>query len=125
MLLLFTAAIVSNIEAVQQTLNITLDSAYLHVFVPVEALIWIRSIAIVLLIVAHALRHAQIAKPQEETMVAPAQVIERQPPFVLTPEIVHQLRELLMQTTVAEEVHQEALPEPQNEQSGAHIHTRG
>src|SRR5215470_18888400 len=32
-LLLFTAAIVSNIEAVQQTLNITLDSAYLHVFV--------------------------------------------------------------------------------------------
>src|SRR5437588_11863647 len=31
-LLLFTAAIVSNIEAVQQTLNITLDAAYLHVF---------------------------------------------------------------------------------------------
>src|SRR5713101_1697682 len=56
-LLLFTAAIVSNIEAVQQTLNIALDQAYIHVFVPVEALIWIRSIAIVLLIVAHALRH--------------------------------------------------------------------
>jgi hypothetical protein len=56
-LLLFTAAIVSNIEAVQQTLNITLDNAYLHVFVSVEALIWIRSIAIVLIIVAHALRH--------------------------------------------------------------------
>ncbi len=30
-LLLFTAAIVSNIEAVQQTLNITLDKAYIHV----------------------------------------------------------------------------------------------
>ncbi len=55
--LLFTAAIVSNIESVQQTLNITLDSAYTHVFVPVEVLIWIRSIAIVLIIVAHAVRH--------------------------------------------------------------------
>src|SRR5258706_15667638 len=31
-LLLFTAAIVSNVEAIQQTLNITLDKAYLHVF---------------------------------------------------------------------------------------------
>src|SRR5712691_10530438 len=58
-LLLFTAAIVSNIESVQQTLNIALDQAYVHVLVPVEALIWIRSIAIVLLIVAHALRHVQ------------------------------------------------------------------
>ena len=38
-LLLFTAAIVSNIEALQQTLNVTLDNAYLHVFVPVEAFI--------------------------------------------------------------------------------------
>ena len=38
-LLLLTAAIVANIEAVQQTLNITLDSAYLHMFVSVEALI--------------------------------------------------------------------------------------
>src|SRR6266487_3696372 len=47
-LLLFTAAIVLNIESVQQTLNLTLDAAYIHVFVPVEALIWIRSVAIVL-----------------------------------------------------------------------------
>src|SRR6266571_5936432 len=59
-LLLFTAAIVSNIESVQQTLNLTLEAAYLHVFIPVEALIWIRSIAIVLLIVAHAMRHVQV-----------------------------------------------------------------
>lgn len=65
-LLLFTAAIVSNIEAIQQTLNITLDSAYVHVFVSVEALIWIRSIAIVLLIVAHALRH--IGGPPERAV---------------------------------------------------------
>src|SRR5712692_8461519 len=63
-LLLFTAAIVSNIEAVQQTLNITLEAAYIHVFIPVELLIWIRSIAIVLLIVAHAMRHVQLSAPQ-------------------------------------------------------------
>src|SRR5215467_5819818 len=56
-LLLFTAAIVLNIESMQQTLNLTLDAAYIHVFVPVEALIWVRSVAIVLLIVAHAMRH--------------------------------------------------------------------
>src|SRR5207237_5485661 len=46
-LLLFTAAIVSNIESVQQTLNLTLDSAYVHVFVPVEVLICVCSFAIV------------------------------------------------------------------------------
>ncbi len=113
-LLLFTAAIVLNIESVQQTLNLTLNAAYLHVFVPIEALIWIRSIAIVLLIVAHALRHVQIARPQEEPP-APAQVIE-QPPFVLTPEMIDQLRQLLMPTTVEEEVRQEALPSPEKEQ---------
>ncbi|HLZ63248.1 MAG TPA: hypothetical protein VKR06_40465, partial [Ktedonosporobacter sp.] len=49
LLLLFTACIVSNIESIQQTLNITLNSAYAHVFVPIEGLIWIRSIAVVLL----------------------------------------------------------------------------
>jgi hypothetical protein len=58
-LLLFTAAIVSNIESVQQTLNLTLDAAYGHVFIPVEVLIWVRSVVIVLLIVAHAMRHVQ------------------------------------------------------------------
>ena len=114
-LLLFTAAIVLNIESVQQTLNLTLNAAYLHVFVPIEALIWIRSIAIVLLIVAHALRHVQIARPQEEPP-APAQVIE-QPQFVLTPEMIDQLRQLLMHTTVEEEVRQEALPSPKEEQA--------
>ena len=72
-LLLFTAAIVSNIEALQQTLHVTLDNAYLQVFVPVEAFIWIRSIAIVLLIVAHAMRHVQIDRviSQVEVTVEP------------------------------------------------------
>src|SRR5260221_4788204 len=110
-LLLFTAAIVLNIESVQQTLNITLEAAYVHVFVPVEALIWIRSLAIVLLIVAHAMRHVQMRKTEEE-LPAPAQVIEQQPQFVLTPEMIDQLRQLLMPTTVEEEVHQQALPAP-------------
>src|ERR1700686_1471478 len=71
LLLLFTAAIVSNIGSVQQTLNVTLDTAYLHVFVPVEALIWIRSIAIVLSIVAHALRHVEIEKQDAVKQTAP------------------------------------------------------
>jgi len=114
-LLLFTAAIVLNIESVQQALNLTLHAAYLHVFVPIEALIWIRSIAIVLLIVAHALRHVQIVRPQEEPP-APAQVIE-QPQFVLTPEMIDQLRQLLMPTTVEEEVHQQVLPSPKETQT--------
>ncbi|HKF37207.1 MAG TPA: hypothetical protein VKB35_09940 [Ktedonobacteraceae bacterium] len=47
-------------------LNIALDAAYAQVFIPVEALIWIRSIAIVLLIVAHALRHVQL-EPQQSS----------------------------------------------------------
>src|SRR5690349_6527983 len=71
-LLLFTAAIVSNIESVQQTLNVTLDAAYLHVLVPVEALIWVRSLVIVLLIVAHAMRHVQVESKQAAPATASA-----------------------------------------------------
>ncbi|HKF36307.1 MAG TPA: hypothetical protein VKB35_05350 [Ktedonobacteraceae bacterium] len=110
-LLLFTAAIVLNIESVQQTLNLTLNAAYLHVFVPIEALIWIRSIASVLHIVAHAMRHVQMRKTQE-TLVQPAPEVPagEQPPFVLMPEMIRHLRELLMRTTVAEEGRQQALP---------------
>src|SRR5437660_543745 len=93
-LLLFTAAIVSNIESVQQTLNLTLDAAYIHVFVPVEALIWIRSIAIVLLIVAHAMRHVAVEK-------LPAEAHPQQPAaLVVTPELVEILRSLLAPKTV-------------------------
>ncbi len=116
-LLLFTAAIVSNIESVQQTLNIALDQAYVHVFVPVEALIWIRSIAIVLLIVAHALRHVHTIEP----MAAPQSKLVRPtaPNFVLTPEVIETLRVLLAETTVVEEdPGQQALPEPNHEERG-------
>ena len=94
-LLLFTAAIVSNIEAIQQTLNLTLDNSYLHVFVPVEALIWIRSIAIVLLIVAHAMRHIHIE--MKEAPQVPAA------PAVITPELINELRTLLAQRSISEE----------------------
>ncbi len=98
-LLLFTAAIVLNIESVQQTLNLTLDAAYIHVLVPVEALIWIRSVAIVLLIVAHAMRHVSSQKPAVD-IHAP---LPQPAPLVLTPELLNELRVLLAQTTVSEE----------------------
>ena len=113
-LLLFTAAIVSNIESVQQTLNIALDQAYVHVFIPVEALIWIRSIAIVLLIVAHALRHVhrEHCEVKQETFPASPPA-----PLVMTPELLDALRALLAQTTVSEEASAPyALPSPQGEQ---------
>jgi hypothetical protein len=114
-LLLFTAAIVSNIESVQQTLNLTLDNAYLHVFIPVEALIWIRSLAIVLLIVAHALRHVHLTKPitsqQQETIQQPASSL------LLTPEVIETLRALLAQTIVSEDTSTpQALPELKSEE---------
>jgi hypothetical protein len=99
-LLLFTAAIVSNIESVQQTLNISLESAYVHVVVPVEALIWVRSLVIVLLMVAHALRHVQTAEDQER---------QTEPPLpTITPELVNELRLLLSLTHVTQE--QQATP---------------
>lgn len=112
-LLLFTAAIVSNIESVQQTLNLTLDNAYVHVFVPVEALIWIRSLAIVLLIVAHALRHVHLTKPIAPPQLEPIQ--PSVPTLMLTPETVETLRALLAQTTISEEEHaQQALLMPED-----------
>ena len=110
-LLLFTAAIVSNIESVQQTLNLSLNQAYTHVFIPVEALIWIRSLAIVLLIVAHSLRHVQHQAKQsdEPTLATSASQIS------LTPELVDVLRAALAQITISEET-QQALLAPQSEQ---------
>src|ERR1700730_7856520 len=85
-LLLFTAAIVSNIEAIQQTLQLTLDHAYTHVFVSIEALIWVRSIAVVLLIVAHAVKQGQAERTQgavieQETtpVIAPVTIKQEEP----------------------------------------------
>src|SRR6266581_2378131 len=100
-LLLFTAAIVLNIESVQQTLNISLDNAYTHVVIPVEALIWIRSVAIVLLIVAHAVRHVQLEEKPS--------VREKRTPIQPKPTVVNQ--------TVVQEDEQKALPAPKPVQS--------
>jgi len=100
LLLLFTAAIVSTIESVQQTLNIALDTAYVHVFLPVEVLIWIRSLAIVLLIVRHALRHVQLEPEQSAPVVASAPQLA---PLFLTPELIDALRAALAQVTVSQE----------------------
>ncbi|HZO74971.1 MAG TPA: hypothetical protein VFB60_22380 [Ktedonobacteraceae bacterium] len=114
LLLLFTAAIVSNIESVQQTLNITLEAAYVHVFVPVEALIWVRSLAIVLLIVAHALRHVQHVAPQSSELRDGLPRSQATLP-TLSPELVEALRGVLAQVRVMEEVPQELLA-PHSEQ---------
>jgi len=97
LLLLFTAGIVSNIEAIQQTLNLTLEVAYNRVFIPVEALIWVRSISIVFLIVAHSTRHVSNEKDEQ-----PEQ------PVTLTTEP--------QKTNVIEEAEpeQKALPSPDN-----------
>lgn len=64
-MLLFTAVIVSNIESMQQTLGLTLTQAYAQSLVPVTALVWMRSICIVLLIIGHAVKHADGAKDNE------------------------------------------------------------
>jgi hypothetical protein len=59
-LLLFTAAIVSNVEAVQQSIeHISLTDAYGKVIFPVsiETLTAVRSLAIVLILVAHAVQY--------------------------------------------------------------------
>ena len=108
-LLLFTAAIVSNIESVQQTLNIALDQAYAHVFIPVEALIWIRSVAIVLLIVAHAMRHVHTLEPGG--VPSPNLGQPTVPNIELSPEVMENLRVLqALPTVVEEEPGQQALP---------------
>ena len=87
------------------------NSAYIHVFVPVEALIWIRSFAIVLLIVAHAMRHVQVEKPEGKTQQ------QQQAPLIITPELVETLRVLLTPTTVSEEANTPPLLLPQGEQA--------
>jgi hypothetical protein len=85
MLLLFTAGIVSSIESVQQTLNLTLEAAYNKAFIPVEALIWIRSISVVLLIVAHSVRDVsmkdeQIVQPERTTVVPQPSIVSEVEP---------------------------------------------
>lgn len=87
-------------------------------FIPVEELIWIRSIAIVLLIVARAMRHVQIAKPKAQD--APQAQEQPASQLVITPDLIETLRQMLTQTTVTEEQAQPPLllTEGQNQQAG-------
>jgi len=62
-----------------------------------------RSVAIVLLIVAHAMHHVSVTKTEEQATIQQA---EQSAPLVLTPELLSELRLLLTQTIVSEE-HQE------------------
>ncbi|MGZ6368246.1 MAG: hypothetical protein ACXWPS_20095 [Ktedonobacteraceae bacterium] len=72
--------------------NTSLNRAYLHVHVPIEVLIWIRSLAIVLLIVVHALDHVQL----EKTKNNPSDSLQ------LTPELISELQVLLTKIPLAE-----------------------
>src|SRR5260370_8232055 len=103
-LLLFTAAIVLNIESVQQTLNLTLDAAYIHVFIPVELLIWIRSVAIVLLIVAHALRHVPTQQNEQGVHAEHQQIPVSQ-------ELITAILSLIVQKINTQHTEQKMLPE--------------
>ena len=107
-LLLFTAAIVSNIESVQQTFNLMLETAYQHVFLPVEVLIWIRSFTIVLLIVAHTLRHVHSRAAEPPTQATTATTLQP----VLTPELIESLRVALTHITISEAPAQALLAQP-------------
>lgn len=118
-LLLFTAAIVSNIEALQQTLNVALSVAYAHVFVPVEALIWIRSLCIVLLIVAHALRHVrpeQISSRTFPTEISEQSLRTVRPEQVSSPNTSAAVPEQSLPMVATGADHPLALPAPPSEQ---------
>lgn len=76
-LLLSTTAIVSNIESIQQTLGITLVSAYTYSPIPLVWLVSMRSLCVILLIVAHALKYVSAdSSPNETAPVAVATPVE-------------------------------------------------
>jgi hypothetical protein len=84
-----------------------------NVLVPVEALIWICSLAIVWLIVAHVLRHVQ----HEPEQPAPDAVSALQPvPLALTPELMDGLHAAIAQITVSQKLEmKQTLPSAQSE----------
>src|SRR5258708_2646549 len=69
-LLLSTTAIVSNIESIQQTLGITLEKAYTYSPIPLVLLVSMRSLCVILLIVAHALKYVSADSSPSEPMAA-------------------------------------------------------
>jgi hypothetical protein len=71
-LLLSTTAIVSNIESIQQTLGITLEKAYTYSPIPLIWLVSMRSLCVILLIVAHALKYVNADSPSTESLAVSA-----------------------------------------------------
>ncbi|HEU5379956.1 MAG TPA: hypothetical protein VFV38_31425 [Ktedonobacteraceae bacterium] len=70
-LLLSTTAIVSNIESIQQTLGITLEKAYTYSPIPLVWLVSMRSLCVILLIVAHAMKYVSAdSSPDQTALVA-------------------------------------------------------
>jgi len=76
-LLLSTTAIVSNIESIQQTLGITLEKAYTYSPIPLAWLVSMRSLCVILLIVAHAMKYVSADSSPSETSPMVATPIEQ------------------------------------------------
>jgi hypothetical protein len=76
-LLLSTTAIVSNIESIQQTLGITLEKAYTYSPIPLVWLVSMRSLCVILLIVAHAMKYVSADSSPNETVPMAATPIEQ------------------------------------------------
>jgi len=76
-LLLSTTAIVSNIESIQQTLGITLEKAYTYSPIPLVWLVSMRSLCVILLIVAHAMKYVSADSSPDETAPVAATPIEQ------------------------------------------------
>lgn len=75
-LLLSTTAIVSNIESIQQTLGITLEKAYTYSPIPLVWLVSMRSLCVILLIVAHAMKYVSAGSSPDEPMAVAALEVE-------------------------------------------------
>lgn len=76
-LLLSTTAIVSNIESMQQTLGIALEQAYTYSPIPLPWLVSMRSLCVILLIVAHAMKYVGADSSPNETAPVAATPIEQ------------------------------------------------
>lgn len=100
-LLLSTTAIVSNIESIQQTLGITLEKAYTYSPIPLVWLVSMRSLCVILLIVAHALKYVSADSSPSEPTPIPVSVAEP---------VVEQLEQPI--TITEEQPKPKALPSP-------------
>lgn len=86
-LLLSTTAIVSNIESIQQTLGITLENAYTYSPIPLVWLVSMRSLCVILLIVAHALKYVSTdSSPNGTAPMAATPIEQPEQEFTVTEE---------------------------------------